>query len=96
MSDKPRALTQGEQTIWAAMYVLHLQRSFDNKPRHITLPNNTEEDEKQEAEWYAGQAVSAAECAFYAVDYLRDSLPAIAEGFDDTSDVYLAAKGMTT
>lgn len=91
-----RTLTQGEQTIWAAMYVLHLQRSFDNKPRHIVMPNNTEDDEKQEAEWYDGQVASAAECAFYAVDYLRDALPAIAEAYDDDSDVHLAAKGMTS
>lgn len=81
-------MTNGEMMVWAAAFVKHADLS--NPPSHVLKPDNDE----AWAEWERCKISSAVEHAETMVNYLRESLPRIAEGWGKTDDTYLFAKQM--
>jgi hypothetical protein len=75
-------MTEGEKMIWAAAYVAALSE-IGNPPPYLL---GTEKREARR-EWEKGQIVVAVEEGTNAVDYARESIGDVEEGYGDLYDV---------
>lgn len=82
-------MTEGEKMVWAAVYAK--KRDLSNRPSDCIIGEGSDERWRQ---WEEDQTVSAIEHANYAVQAMREALPAVIEGYGEDDDTTRHLKDM--